>query len=375
MILSHFSVHLPPYSASQGELLDWVARLHTRADEVRATPERSPRGPAEMERLVRRYGCSPEKIGRRYSYINEFLNTDFSVNEVYRIGSNQASGVDTRARTEIYGRIADRVFGELYPVGESAPNHLIHVTCTGYLSPSAAQKLVGTHGWHGRTDVTHAYHMGCYGALPAIRMAEGFLASRAVPQGGHVDIVHTEVCSLQMDPADHSPEQLIVQSLFADGSIRYRLSERPAAGLQVLAVGEYLVPGSSGSMTWITGAHGMRMTLAREVPFQIAEYLKPCLENLRARAGLGASREPMLYAIHPGGPKIIENLASFLSLSPDQVHHSQEILRTRGNLSSATLPHVWELLVRDAAVPTGTPILSLAFGPGLTIFGAVLRKI
>jgi predicted naringenin-chalcone synthase len=43
-------------------------------------------------------------------------------------------------------------------------------------------------------------------------------------------------------------------------------------------------------------------------------------------------------------------------------------------MSSATLPHVWMRLLDDPAVAPGTPILSLAFGPGLTICAAVFRK-
>jgi len=43
-------------------------------------------------------------------------------------------------------------------------------------------------------------------------------------------------------------------------------------------------------------------------------------------------------------------------------------------MSSATLPHVWKAILDDDAVPSGTLIVSLAFGPGLTIAGAILRK-
>ena len=69
--------------------------------------------------------------------------------------------------------------------------------------------------------------MGCYAALSAVRIAAGFVpnASR------RVDIVHTELCSLHLDPADRRLEQLIVQSLFADGMIRY---SRPAADREMV---------------------------------------------------------------------------------------------------------------------------------------------
>ena len=43
-------------------------------------------------------------------------------------------------------------------------------------------------------------------------------------------------------------------------------------------------------------------------------------------------------------------------------------------MSSATLPHVWKAL-DDERLATGTKVVSLAFGPGLTIFGAVFEVI
>jgi predicted naringenin-chalcone synthase len=43
-------------------------------------------------------------------------------------------------------------------------------------------------------------------------------------------------------------------------------------------------------------------------------------------------------------------------------------------MSSATLPHIWQALVADDRVKDGALILSLAFGPGLTVSGNLLRK-
>ena len=45
-----------------------------------------------------------------------------------------------------------------------------------------------------------------------------------------------------------------------------------------------------------------------------------------------------------------------------------------GNMSSATLPHVWMRIVDDARVASGTLVASLAFGPGLTCSGALFEK-
>jgi predicted naringenin-chalcone synthase len=49
---------------------------------------------------------------------------------------------------------------------------------------------------------------------------------------------------------------------------------------------------------------------------------------------------------------------------------SHKVLRERGNMSSATLPHIWKEIL-DLDLKSGTRVVSLAFGPGLTLFGAV----
>ena len=97
---------------------------------------------------------------------------------------------------------------------------------------------------------------------------------------------------------------------------------------------------------------------------------------MAAGAGLTAAQlcGQALFAIHPGGPRIIDEIAGHLGLHPAQVQASNAILRNHGNMSSATLPHVWQAILEDPAAAPGTLVVALAFGPGLTISGALLRK-
>ena len=80
-----------------------------------------------------------------------------------------------------------------------------------------------------------------------------------------------------------------------------------------------------------------------------------------------------VFAIHPGGPKILDHVEKLLSIDPRKNAHSHAVLRERGNMSSATLPHIRERILADRSILPGTPVLSLAFGPGLTICGKVAR--
>jgi predicted naringenin-chalcone synthase len=226
--------------------------------------------------------------------------------------------------------------------------------------------------------------MGCYAALPAILIAAGHLrvpaALRARNEEQRVDIVHTELCTLHLDPGQHSAEQCVVQSLFADGFVRYSLREPDAServrGLELLAVSERILPDSAESMTWSVGDFGMRMTLMRDVPQRIAGALRPFVTELLAKGGVGGSEalRDAVVAVHPGGPKIIDRVGEVLELMPAQVQASRDVLFECGNMSSATLPHVWQRVLDDEGVRPGTLVVSLAFGPGLSVCGSLFRK-
>lgn len=382
--LTDFRSARPAHEAPQQETIEWLAQMHTRA-------ERSKLGdPADfdadafhtrMRKLITRCGCPPDKIATRGYELGDGNHAVWSDMRIYDVASSP-DGAGSHARTELYSRAADAAVDRLYAWDEPAPRELIHVTCTGYTSPSAAQKLVAARGWGVQTRVTHAYHMGCYASLPAVRLASGLLAiaNRDADATGRADIVHNEMCTLHMHPADHSPEQLVVQSLFADGHIRYSVVPSPGAplgaSLAVLATKEAILPESGDAMTWAVSDNGMRMTLSRDVPARIARCARAFVSELFAEAGLrfGPDAPPAIFAIHPGGPKVIDVMQQALELSDAQVAASRAVLHRYGNMSSATLPHIWMRLLEADDVPLGTSIVSLAFGPGLTIAAALMAK-
>jgi predicted naringenin-chalcone synthase len=350
VLLTHFVATRPPFSVSQARSLTWLAEVHADAGAQRE----------RIERAIRRVACGPDRIAQRGQ----------SLGDVDRIGATHEVFGGTAARTRRFCQIVDAYFERAYADEPVAPDDIVHVTCTGYASPNGAQKLVAKRGW--TTRVTTAYHMGCYAALPALRIAQGFVATGQA----RVDLVHTELCSLHFRPGDHSLEQLVVQSLFADGMIRYcAVPDQGTRGLAVLALHERILPDSSDAMTWLVGDQGMEMTLSREVPDRVASSLRGFITELLRKANRGVGDlQRAIVAVHPGGPKIIDRVQGILELTEPQVAASRRVLLDFGNMSSATLPHTWMRLAEDPAVPAGTLIPTLAFGPGLTVTGALLEK-
>ena len=392
LVLGNFSTQRPRYEIAQARALEWLAEVHSASEATRQSlPELERKAFAERyTKLLQRTACGPERIGSRGHAISDLPAANFDEQarrgphhaplELYDV-SRHPRGLGSAARSGLFSSVVNAYFEREFADEQRPPSELIHVTCTGYVAPSGAQRVVASKGWGDVTQVTHAYHMGCYAAFPAIRIAAGQLglaaafASKSAER--RADIVHTELCTLHLDPSDHSAEQCVVQSLFGDGFVRYSLRETEASpGLEVLALSESILPDSAHSMGWSAGDFGMHMTLARDVPERIAGRLRSFVSALFAKAGLEI--EPglaqIVAAVHPGGPKIIDRVRDVLELRDEQMAASRQVLFDHGNMSSATLPHVWQRIVADDAVRVGTPILSLAFGPGLTVCGGIFRK-
>lgn len=373
--LSDFQSVLPEFRMDQADITHWLIDIHQRSEELSSA---EPAFEKElMAKLFQRIGVKPEQIGSRYTECSDILRPSSAKAHVYQLSEEAPSGVDIQQRALFFAEKAQEVFAKFYNLSKkvSRPDHIIHVTCTGYISPSAAQLVVGLQDWGKDTAVTHAYHMGCYASLPAIRLASALVFAA---QDNHftVDVAHNEMCSLHMNPQTHTPEQMVVQTLFADGHIKYSLStQRPKRGYKILAIHEKILPDSQGDMSWIPAAHGMVMNLSREVPNKIKGSILAFTEELISKAGISyTDMMEGVFAIHPGGPKIIESVKEVLELSIEQVSESKQVLFERGNMSSATLPHVWELIA-SKDYPAGTKVTSFAFGPGLTMFGSVFEVV
>ena len=257
--LTDFNILRPSFEVNQAETLELLSQAHAKMAQVMGEENYTYE---LLKKMFNRFGLKPEQVSKRGLESHEM---SFNVRSILE-------------RTRFFSEKANAVLERFYPESAETPGHLIHVTCTGYVSPSPAQFLIQNRGWSEETKVTHAYHMGCYASIPSIRIAQGFLQNEDVK----VDLVHTEMCSLHLNPAIHSPEQIVVQSLFADGYIKY--SAVPAntvnKGIKLITTLEKIIPNSVDDMSWITADWGMHMTLSRDVPEKIAGELMNFIKKL-----------------------------------------------------------------------------------------------
>ncbi len=258
--------------------------------------------------------------------------------------------------------------------------HVIAVSCTGFFAPGLDIELVKRLGLPPTTQRTVIGFMGCYAAFNALRVAHGFCQSQ--PEA-RVLVVCAELCTLHFQISD-SLESAVVNALFSDGAAAVVLASKPegeARGQLAYAAGHVrLDDDSMGHMTWDIGDTGFLMGLSSDVPDVIARCLPAYLDALLKPHGL-APDDVDFWAIHPGGRAIVEKAQAILGLSDDEVRDSLEVLRLYGNMSSPTILFVLKRFLErhHAARAKGESGLksgvAMAFGPGLTLEGALLRSV
>ena len=242
-----------------------------------------------------------------------------------------------------------------------AITHLVTVSCTGFFAPGLDATLVDALGLSRTVHRTHVGFMGCHGALNGLRVA----GTQADEGEARVLLCAVELCSLHF-AYGWDPDMMVANTLFADGAAAVVVVPAPngeTAGWSVQAQGTFLMPTSDDAMSWRIGDHGFRMTLSAKVPELIRENLGAWLRGWLNDQGL-AIDDVESWAVHPGGPRILEAVEDALALENGILDVSRTVLRRHGNMSSPTVLFILERLRKAGAT---LPCVALAFGPGLVV--------
>ena len=253
--------------------------------------------------------------------------------------------------------------------------HLITVSCTGMYAPGLDIELVQALGMAPSVRRTCVNFMGCYAAVNALRLADEMV--RANP-AARVLVVSVELCTLHFQKS-HEPDHLISNALFGDGAAACLVQGQPLPGGQPsLALRAFhcgLEPAGLADMAWHIGDFGFEMTLSGYVPALIEGGIGALVARLLHELPVRA-QDIRHFALHPGGRKILEAIEKALGLTAHDNRHAYQVLREYGNMSSATVLFVLrELLAHATPADHGAPVLSCAFGPGLTMEAMLLEVV
>ncbi|HEX2025831.1 MAG TPA: type III polyketide synthase [Actinomycetota bacterium] len=241
------------------------------------------------------------------------------------------------------------------------------VSCTGYASPGLDVLLAADLGMPPEVRRLHVGHMGCYAGLPALAT----LADAASTRGSTGVLLCAELPSLHVQPPTLEVDQIVAHALFSDAVAGVTVAP-DGPGLEVVDVVSRTAPASAHLMTWDLTDHGFRMGLSPRVARVLAPLTVEAVDQLLDRHAVGKS-DVAGWAVHPGGPRIVDGIAASLDLTDAQVDTSRLVLRDFGNCSSPTVFLVLERELEAKRPSDGEPVVAMAFGPGLTVAAALMR--
>ena len=245
-------------------------------------------------------------------------------------------------------------------------------SCTGYSTPGLDLVLARDLDMSPSVQRLLIGHMGCYAALPGLGAISDYVVARRRP----AVLLCVELTSLHIQPATDDPAQMVAHALFSDAAAAVVVRPEPAAPagsttgeLRIVDLVALADHSTADHMTWDITDLGFRMGLSPQVPAVLARHIGEVVrDRLLAPHGLTPA-QVRSWAVHPGGRRILEVAQQRLGSSPDAMGASYAVLDQFGNCSSATV-----LMVLERLAPQPGPVVAMAFGPGLTLYAALLMR-
>ncbi len=251
---------------------------------------------------------------------------------------------------------------------------IMSTTVTGLAVPSLDARIAALVGLRPDVKRVPLVGLGCVAGAAGVARLEDYLV-------GHPDevavLVSVELCSLTVQRDDVSVANLVASGLFGDGAAAVvavggeRVVDEPG-GVEVLTSRSHLYPDTERTMGWDVTSTGLRIVLDAHVPDLVRAYLGADVDGFLADRGLG--REDIEWWVcHPGGPKVLEAIQDALGLPRSAVQMTWDSLSRIGNLSSASVLHVFEDTLRDRPPRPGSYGMLMAMGPGFCSELVLLR--
>ncbi|MEM9282995.1 MAG: type III polyketide synthase [Verrucomicrobiota bacterium] len=287
----------------------------------------------------------------------------------------------TRARNQLFiekskpiiEEVAKRALERCEAIEKEQITHVITVSCTGFYNPGPDLVVVNALGLSERVERYHLGFMGCYASFPALRMADQFC--QADPEAT-VLIVCVEFCSLHLQINDDL-DSVLANSVFADGAAAVLINGRPPTpgrvALEMESFASGLAREGEEDMAWEIGDRGFNLMLSKYVSKIIGAGIGGIIDSVLSEVNL-THTDIKTWAVHPGGKAILDQVEEGLDLNTEQLSASREVLRDFGNMSCVTILFILKQLLYESEYVENELIGAIAFGPGLTIESAFLKR-
>lgn len=358
--IHHIETAVPKFRYSQNELRDRMKRI-VQGDE---------RDSRIIHHLYAKSG-----IESRHSVVNDFRES--GTHSLFFNGQGATPG--TKNRNELYIKEGRKLFVEvaekLISNSDFTPEditHLITVSCTGFYAPGPDYDIIKSLQLSANTERYHLGFMGCYAAIPALKLANQICKADAT---ANVMVVSVELCTIHFQ-ANPKMDDLLSASVFADGGAGAIISNRKPvnSSYKIDGFASAITEKGADDMAWSIGDNGFNMVLSTYIPQLLGEGLEPFLHPVLEQFKLSV-KDIDFWGVHPGGRAILDKVESTLSLPKLMLQSSRNVLSKYGNMSSATVLFVLKELLKLPSNKSENRTLAMAFGPGLTLESALLTRV
>eukprot|EP00249_Psilotum_nudum_P020125 c27576_g1_i1 orf=1215-2447(-) len=258
--------------------------------------------------------------------------------------------------------------------------HIIVATLTGIAIPGADVALVKSLGLRENVNRVMLYMLGCYAGVTALRIAKDLAENNP---SSRILICCSELSAATFRaPNEKHPYDLVGTALFGDGASGVIVGAMPKPSIEkplyeIRWAGEVLAPDSDKIIEGKLRLEGLQFYLDRSLPSLVSKHVASFCRKLLDNAPKKLGFNDVFWSVHSGGPAILNSVEEALQLNPEKLGASREILANYGNVSASTVLFVLDELRKskphsDGGCEWGVVV---AFGPGVTIEGALLRRV
>lgn len=251
---------------------------------------------------------------------------------------------------------------------------LIVTSVTGVAVPSLDARLIPRLGL--RPDIRRLpiFGLGCVAGAAALGRLHDYLLGWP---GQTAALLAVELCSLNWPRSGVTLADMVASGLFGDGAVALiarggQADEPHALGPRVIASRSVVYPDSGDALGWRLSAKGFRIVLTTELPVVVERGLADSVTAFLAEHDLTID-DIASWICHPGGPKVIDAVQRALKLPDSAVAASRRSLADVGNMSSASVLHILEMICDSERPPEGSAGLMIGLGPGVSAELVLLR--
>jgi alkylresorcinol/alkylpyrone synthase len=242
---------------------------------------------------------------------------------------------------------------------------IIFVSTTGLSTPSLDALIINEMKLNQNISRIPIFGLGCAGGVAGFSKA--CILAKANPDAV-VLLVAVELCSLTFLRNDFSKSNFIGSTLFADGVAACiitgdNIANRTKNVVTYVATQSKLYYNTLDVMGWEFLDKGFKVLFSQNIPTIISENILNDVSSFLEKNNLTIP-DIKNFIFHPGGKKILTAYEEALSVSPDSLKNTREVMNDYGNMSSTTVLYVLERFFSQG-FENGYGLM-LSVGPGFS---------